>query len=180
MVEKLKKHWKKVLLGAIVFFAVAGLLTQQTTDEEAVDLIVQPRQGPFKATVTTTGELQAKNSVEIFGPSGARQVGLWQMQIERLVPEGTIVEEGDFVADLDRSELGTRIQTAEVELQQTESQYEQTMLDTLLSLEEARDEQVNLRYAMEEAELAKEQARFEAPIGSAPGGNRLRARRPPI
>jgi multidrug efflux pump subunit AcrA (membrane-fusion protein) len=79
------------------------------------------------------------------------------------VPEGTIVERGDFVAELDRSELTSRLQDVQLELQTAQSQYEQTRLDTSLTLSEARDQQVNLRYAMEEAELRMEQATYEAP-----------------
>ncbi len=158
----MKKHWLKILIGLLILVAIAGVLAQ-SGDEEAQSLIVKPVVGPFQVTASTTGELQAKNSVEIYGPVGARQVGIWQMKIDRLVPEGTVVQKGEFVAELDRSELGTKIQSAQVELQKAQSQYEQTMLDSLLTLSQARDEQVNLRYAMEEARLTQEQARFEAP-----------------
>lgn len=149
------------LLGVLVL-ATLGWWTR-ASDEQARDLIVQPERGPFRVTVTTTGELQAKNSVEITGPREARRARLFNISITRLVPEGTVVEKNEFVAELDRSELTGRLQDVQLELQTAQSQYEQTRLDTSLTLSEARDQQVNLRYAMEEAELRKEQAAYEAP-----------------
>jgi multidrug efflux pump subunit AcrA (membrane-fusion protein) len=149
------------LLGIVVLVAVGWFV--RSGGEQTRDLMVQPERGPFRVTVTTTGELQAKNSVEITGPREARRARLFNISITRLIPEGTVVERGDFVAELDRSELTSRLQDVRLELQTAQSQFEQTRLDTSLTLSEARDQQVNLRYAMEEAELRKEQAAYEAP-----------------
>ena len=158
----MKKRWLLILLGGVGVVAIMGLLLQSQGSETS-DLYVQPKRGPFQVTVTTTGELKAKNSVKIYGPTSTRQIQIYQMNIQRLVPEGTVVTKGDFVAELDRSELNTKMNDANLELQTAQSQYEQAMLDTSLSLSQERDNQVNLRYAMEEARLRKEQAAFEAP-----------------
>lgn len=42
------------------------------------------------------------------------------MKIQRLIPEGTIVKQGDFVAELDRSPILARLQDNELEVQQAE------------------------------------------------------------
>ena len=157
-----KKHWIKIVGAALVLVVVAGLIAQGQ-DEEAPDLFVRPQQGPFKVSVTATGELQAKNSVKIHGPGGAMRMNIYQVKIQKLVPEGTVVSKGQFVADLDRSELASRLSDKGIELEKATSQWEQTRLDTLLTLSKARDEQVNLRFAMEEAELQWEGAAYEAP-----------------
>lgn len=158
----MKKHWWKLLLGAVAVAAAGGLLAW-TPDAESHDLLVQPTVGPFQLTVTTTGELKAKNSVSIYGPSNARQARIYEMKILKLIPEGTVVQKGAFVAELDRSELLSRIKDTELELTKAQSQYEQARLDTSLTLSKARDEQINLRYAMEEARLTFEQAKYEPP-----------------
>ena len=158
----MKKRWLLILIGAVAVVAIMGLL-MRSQGRETNDLYVQPKRGPFQVTVTTTGELKAKNSVKIYGPTSTRQIHIYQMNIQRLVPEGTVVAKGDFVAELDRSELNTKMNDAGLELQKAQSQYEQAMLDTSLTLSKERDNQVNLRYAMEEARLRKEQAAYEAP-----------------
>jgi biotin carboxyl carrier protein len=132
-------------------------------DDAARSLYVSPERGVFRVEVTTTGELQAKKSVQITGPTSARRARIYQMEVTKLVEEGTVVEKGDFVAQLDRSELASRMEDARLELQKAQSQYEQARLDTTLTLSEARDQIVDLRYAMEEAQLRKEQSQFEAP-----------------
>ena len=45
------------------------------------DVFVEVQQGEFEINVFTTGELEAKNSVDIQGPSSARQLGIWQIKI---------------------------------------------------------------------------------------------------
>ena len=117
----------------------------------------------FEVTVTTTGELLAKNSEKIMGPRGLRQARLWNVKITDIIPEGTIVEEGDFIATLDKSEIGNKLSDLATELEKIESQYIQIKLDTTLSLREARDNLVNLRYQMEEKKIALEQSKFEPP-----------------
>lgn len=147
---------------ALVVLVAAGLLFQND-DEAAVELLVRPQQGPFQSVVTATGELQAKNSVQIYGPRRAQQARIFEMKILRLVPEGTVVGAGDFVAELDRSQLTSSMKDVEIEVQKAESRYTQAKLDTALALSRARDNLVDLRYAMEEARLRSEQSVYEPP-----------------
>ena len=160
--EVMKKRWLWLGLVVVAAIVVASLMFRSTGSDTA-DLFAQPQRGPFQVTVTTTGELKAKNSVKIYGPSSTRQLRIYEMKLLRLVPEGTVVQKGGFVAELDRSELNTKLNDANLELQKAQSQYEQAMLDTSLTLSKERDNQVNLAYAMEEARLKKEQATYEAP-----------------
>ena len=120
----LKRHWLKVGAAALILVAAAGLIAQGQ-DESSAELLVSPRHGPFQVTVTATGELQAKKSVKIYGPSAARQMRIYQIKIQRLIPEGTVVSKGDFVAELDRSEIASRLADARIELEKAASQFEQ-------------------------------------------------------
>ncbi len=158
----MQQHWWKWLLGSLVILVGVGMFWPSDAETQA-ELLVQPQSGPFRVTVTSTGELKAKNSVKIFGPSRARQARIYEMKLLRIVPEGTVVRQGDFVAQIDQSELNSRVQDAQIELQKAESQYTQTKLDTSLTLSKARDELINLQYAMEEARLRKEQNVYESP-----------------
>jgi RND family efflux transporter MFP subunit len=51
----------------------------------------------------------------------------------------------------------------QLDLQKTQSSYTKTKLDTTLELSKARDNLVNLKYAMEEAKLKMEESIYEAP-----------------
>jgi hypothetical protein len=126
-------------------------------------ILVHPVRGPFHVTVTSTGELQAKNSIQIVGPENARAAYIWQMKISNLIPEGTVVKKGDFVAELDKSEITGKLKESQLQVQKFEAQYQQAMLDSTLALSQARDELVNLKYTEEEKRIVVEQSAYEAP-----------------
>lgn len=142
----------------IVFWMAFG----SESDENPV-IFASPQQSTFKVDVTTTGELRAKNSTSIRGPEGIREFRIYNVPIQRLIPEGTVVQKGDFVAELDRSEITSNLQDAQLELEEAESQYESAQLDSTLNLSQARDNLVNLEYAVEEAKIAVEQSKYESP-----------------
>ena len=131
--------------------------------EVASEIVQKPVQGDFEVLVTVTGELRAKSSVSIQGPVGARRMGIYQTKITRMVPEGTYVQEGDFVADLDKTDLLGKMKEVEINLQKFQSQYTQVRLDCTLTLAQARDELINLDYALEQKKLEKEESIYEAP-----------------
>jgi len=85
------------------------------------------------------------------------------MKITNIIPEGTVVKKGDFVADLDKSEITGKFKDSQLSVQKLEAQYLQTKLDSTLALSQARDELVNLSYTQEEKRLAVEQSAYEAP-----------------
>ncbi len=157
---KQKKYlfWGGGFILLILFWLAFG-----SESSETPNLFASPQKGTFKVDVTTTGELRAKNSTSIRGPEGIREFRIFRVPIQRLVPEGTIVEKGDFVAELDRSEISSNFQDAQLQLQEAESQYESAQLDSTLNLSKARDNLVNLEYALEEAEIAVEQSKYESP-----------------
>lgn len=146
-----------IVLSLVAWFVFGG----DTSD--SVELTTSPKKGEFVVDVTTTGELRAKQSVEIRGPQGVREIRLFNLKIQRLIPEGTIVKEGDFVAELDRSEITGRLQDALLELQQAQSQVTQVSLDSTLTLSQARDNLINLEYALEERQIAVDQSQYESP-----------------
>jgi multidrug efflux pump subunit AcrA (membrane-fusion protein) len=129
----------------------------------ATDVVVTPVRGQFLVTVTTSGELQAKHSINILGPENARAANIWQMKLTNIIPEGTVVRKGEFVGELDKSEISGKFKDSQLSLQKLESQYLQTKLDSALALSQARDELVNLSYTEEEKRLAMEQSTYEAP-----------------
>lgn len=156
------KRW--LWLGALVVIAAgAAWFFTSSSAQETADLLVSPEQGDFEITVTATGELQAKNSVDIHAPGEMRDVGIYRVTIQSLLEEGTVVEKGQVVAELDKSELADKISAAQDQLAKTQAQHTQTKLDCTLTLSQERENIVNLRYALEENKLKMEQSRYEAP-----------------
>ena len=156
----LEKWFVKLLLVFIPTIALVAWFSQTNISADE-HLFVYPKHGPFRVSVTTTGSLQAKAAKSILGPEAARQVHLFQMKIQQLIPEGTHVKEGDFVAELDRSEIAERIEDVRLALMDSESEYIQAKLDTSLSLSKARAQLVRLNSRMELAEITKAESIYE-------------------
>jgi hypothetical protein len=119
--------------------------------------------GSFQINVTTTGELEAKSSEKIYGPRGLRNFRIFQVKIEDIIPDGTVVDSGEYVAELDKSEISNVLKDRELDLEQLETQYVKTELDTTLQLREARDDLINLKYNLEERQIAVDQSIYEPP-----------------
>ncbi len=156
-----KRYWLLIIMGvllvAVLIYATSG------SDPESTDIIVKAQRGDFVVDVTTSGELEARNSVEIMGPNGLRSARIFNVEIKDMVDEGTTVAKGDYIAQLDQSEVINRIKDREIEVQQSLSQYTQTRLDTALELRQARDELINLKFAVEEKEIVLSQSQYEPP-----------------
>jgi hypothetical protein len=151
------------LVSAIVLIIAVWYFMQQ--DNSAVQHIKVPvRYGQFIIDVSTAGELEAKSSENIYGPENLRSLQIWSdIRINQLIPEGTIVDSGAFVASLDQTEVMTKLKDLESDLEKLESQYTKTMLDTSLTLRAARNDLVNLRFALEEQQIKVDQSIFEPP-----------------
>lgn len=150
-------------VGVVVVLLIGFFVVKGNKTAESVDIMSHVKSGPFKVEIETTGELEAKNSVKIQAPSNLRDFRIWQIVIQDIVDEGTIVRKGDWVATLDRSEFETKLNDKKIELDRELAEFTQTQLDTALELRAARDQLINLRYAVEEKEIVLEQSKFEPP-----------------
>lgn len=152
-----------VIASAVVVIIIVWYFMQG--DNTTVQSIKVPvRYGQFLIDVSTTGELEAKNSENIYGPENLRSIQIWSdIRINQLIPEGTIVDSGDFVASLDQTEVMSRLKDLETELEKLESQYTKTLLDTSLNMRAARNELVNLKFSLEEQQIKVEQSIYEPP-----------------
>ena len=156
---------RKALLtmGTLAVLVPVTYLFARPASDEGTALYATVKRGDFVVTVTTAGELRARSFVQIQAPPGMQQANAFNVKIQTLVPEGTLVREGDFVAELDRSTLAQRRSDVMLALQKAEALLEQAMLDSTLNLSKAREEIRNFELALEEKRLANEQAVYEAP-----------------
>lgn len=156
---------RNLLIGAgvVVVLAVGYFVVKGDNSGEVSSIMAPVKQGEFRVEIETTGELEAKNSVKILGPQSLRNFQIWQVTIQNIVSEGTVVKKGDWVATLDRSEFQNKFSAKQIELDKASSKFNQTQLDTTLQMRQSRDELINLKYAVEESEIVLEQSKFEPP-----------------
>ncbi len=156
-----------ILSGIVLLVAAAGVwyYSKGQKKEEVQQLYTEVMRGKFEVLVTVTGELQAEHSVRIMAPTELRSRNLRfsQIKIQDLIPEGTVVDSGDYVALLDRSDASNRLKDMLDELEQYQSNLMKTRLDTTMQLRGLRDQLINLQYAVEEAQITLEQSKYEPP-----------------
>ena len=150
------------LFAIILVLAIVAYMAFFKNDKNK-QVLATVKKGNFPIEVTTTGELIAKSSEKIYGPQALRQIQIWQVKIQDIIPDGTVVDSGQYVATLDRTEISNKIKDEETNLEKLETQMTKTRLDTSLELRSARDELINLKYALEEKKITLEQSKYEPP-----------------
>ncbi len=153
-----------IIIGLFLLIVIIWYLAR-TPDSSNKSIMITAKHGRFVIDVTTTGELQARNSEKIMGPSpsGLRDARIWQYRIESIIPDGTVVDSGAWVATLDRSDLENKIKDQELDVEKLKNQYVKTQLDTTMTLRNARDELINMKYSLEEKQIVVDQSIYEPP-----------------
>jgi hypothetical protein len=159
---------KTIIITSIV--AVVAILAmivfnKVSSKKEVANLFAEAKKGQFDIIVTTTGELQAENSTDIAGPSfsQSRNIRAMDIKITDLVPEGTEVKAGDYIATLDRTTFDNSLKDELERLTTFETNLEVKILDTAVTLSNLRDNIKNLRFTVEEARITLDQSKYEPP-----------------
>ncbi len=156
---------RNVVLGTIlgiIILAILYSILKKDTDSETI-MTAQVEDGKFDVYIVTSGELESKNPIKIKGPTGLNRFRIYRIKIDDIVPDGTIVDSGEWVASLDRSEINNSLKDVENELEKLNSQYLKSQLDTTMDMRSARDGLINLKYALEEAGIKVKNSIYEPP-----------------
>lgn len=159
-----KHKWVVVSVAVLVIGTPSWFIAARASDGGDNPLIARVKRSDFRITVTSSGELRAPKFVNISGPPNMQQAEIWNgVKISTMVAEGTTVKEGEVVAELDRGPVATKMADVTLALQKAEAQFEQASLDSTLNLSKAREDMRTAALTLEEKQLTKDQAKFEAP-----------------
>ena len=170
-----------IIAGVIILIMI--VTSRIGSRKETASAYTEVKRGPFEITVTNSGELLAEKSVDIKGPDimqqqennrGGQQRGgggpgggggmrLQSFKIQDIVPEGTVVKEGDYIAQLDRTDYDNSLKTALESLNTLQASLEMAILDTAVTLTNLRDAIKNQAISVEEAGITLQQSKFEPP-----------------
>ncbi|HRX13379.1 MAG TPA: HlyD family efflux transporter periplasmic adaptor subunit, partial [Draconibacterium sp.] len=157
---------KSVLIIAAVFAVlVLAFIIFSRPENTNTALTATVSRGPFEILVYSTGQLESENSDNILIPErmNDRQIRISSLTITDMVDEGTYVKQGDYVATLDHQAVEEQKKLALDDLERTLSEYEDSKIDSNLTLSNQRDVIVNARLDLEEKEIAVQESAFEAP-----------------
>lgn len=157
-----------VITGIIVVITLIALIvfTKLTSKTDTTGWFTEVNKGKFEITVISTGELMAEKSIDIKGPEFAqgRDVRSTDIKITDMVPEGTEVMEGDYVASLDRTELDNTLKDSRERLTSLQASLEMVLLDTAITMNSIRDQISNQRHTVDEAAMTLRNSKYEPPM----------------
>jgi HlyD family secretion protein len=162
-----------IILGVVAAIVALIVFNRMTSRNKIFNSFVEVKKGLFEITVTNSGELIAEKSVDIKGPEipqnndrGGGHGGdmhAMDLKIQDIVPEGTLVKEGDYIAQLDRTSYSNTLKDALESLTTYKTNVEMKVLDTAVVLTNLRDDIKNQIYIVEEAGITLEQSKYEPP-----------------
>ena len=158
-----------VLVAALIALFAFDKITGR--EKETVETI-EVSSGTFEVVFVSTGELMAEKSIDIMAPEiiqrggprgGGGDIRGTMMRIQDLVPEGTTVEPGDFVALLDRTEYDNTLKDDYERIASLNTNLDMKILDSAVVLNSIRDDIKNQRYLISEAEMKLTNSKYESP-----------------
>jgi uncharacterized membrane protein len=156
-----------IITGIVVAAAFLALFifNKITQKKGTASLFAEASQGRFELAVTTAGELVAENSVDISAPvlTMQRDIRAMNVKIQDLIPEGTEVQKGDWVATLDRTEFDNTLKDERDRVTTVRTELEMALLDTAVTLSNQRDQIENQIHTVEEAKITLRNSKYEPP-----------------
>jgi HlyD family secretion protein len=156
-----------IIAGIVVVVVVIALIIigKATAKKDISTLYATAEKGQFEILVTTTGELQAEFSTDIRGPemTQSRNIRSMDIKIQDLIPEGTEVKQGDYIAALDRTTYDNNLKDELERLETLNTAFDMKLLDSAVTLSNLRDNIKNQVFSVEEAGITLEQSQYEPP-----------------
>ncbi len=148
-----------VLGGVLVVLAIgaAGLMALKRGRGPEVPTAEVTR-GDFIEIVETRGDIRPFRSVLVTAPFQAGE-----LQILKLVPNGSTVKEGDVVADFDALTLRRTLQDKQGELRQAQAELDQATQQSKIDAEQDHTAVVKAKYDVERSKLDQADPQTQAP-----------------
>jgi len=159
---------KTIIITLAVFgFTMIALFVfnKLTSRQDRSLLFTEAVKGDFEVSISVPGEIFAENAVDIKAPevSRGRDFRAQQLRITDMVSEGTVVNTGDYVATLDRTQYDNTLKDERERLNEYRNNIEMKKMDTAVTLTNLRNNIRNQIHTVEEAEITLRNSKFEPP-----------------
>ncbi len=159
----MKKFWQLIIPIALV--AVTLIIYAVATREKGKEPdIIKVEKGVFEVVVTSMGELEALESMDITIPNvlTSQNLRIRSLAITDIVKEGTVVKKGDYVATLNPAEVEERLKTLYDRLDMYQVNLDNIKIDSSLVLSEERDGIRQASDQVHDKEISLEQSKYES------------------
>lgn len=154
------------IFGLILSLGFLALIvfTFLKRDKPKEQAYVQAELSDFVVDIETKGEVVAGSSVSIYMPDifFTDKIGMYEIKITDIVPEGTFVKKGDYLATLDHSVVDKEIEEEQTNIDKLLEQLDVAKLDSTVRLSEQRNKITQAADNLEEKKLLLEQSKYES------------------
>lgn len=148
--------WMRIsAIGLVLLLIIWGMIPGSHPDLPSSPV----ESGEFIVDIKETGLLRAENSITVSAPP--IRINL---QIVDIIPEGTVVEKGDFLCQFDSAEIIQLIDDRKAELEIAEANLQRSLASMESQMSSMRSSVENSKASHRLAELRLEQMKFEADI----------------
>lgn len=155
---------KKIILlsGALVVLILVILLFSKS--KQAANYYKVKREN-FESIISSKGEIQSEKAVLITIPDvfGDRSLEIWDTQIKDLLPEGSIVKKGEYVALLDQGRIKQLKENNEEALKKILFNFNDSKIDSAVDLVALRNGLDQFSYDVSNMKIALDQSVYESP-----------------
>ena len=152
---------RRVRIGAaiVVLMMIAAVYSAKSSTQMESYLWTDVSRGNFQVLLTETGTLKSANSISIKAPN-ARQ-GLTILDI---VPEGTIVKEGDFLLKFDSSSIESQVETQLEQFELAQMDLAATMERQKSNMSDLESNLTSANYSFDAAKLSLDLLKYESQV----------------
>ena len=145
---------KKIVIRLILLAVVAGAgywgwrLFQSMPQRQAQIATTKVRKGDVVVRTFARGELRAVRSATLIAPNLFGTV-----QVTQLAPLGALAKDKDLIVEFDDSEVNSRIEEKQLELDQIDEQIKKAQADLAIRNNQDQVELLRARYSVRRSEL---------------------------
>lgn len=151
----------------VVLFSIALMVFVRITSGKGTEVlnISEVKRGSFEIAVSNSGELIPETAIDIKGPNIVQNMNfrVAPIRITDIVPEGTIVKKGGYIASLDRTNFNNTYKDESDIFKTIQTDLDMKLLDSAVTLSTLRDDIKNQTFAVEEADITVDQSKYEPP-----------------
>ena len=156
------KKRNSLLIGMVVITTIVliTLLGEKVVADETYTVQV----GEFESTVSSQGEMKSQHYQKINMPEVMvnPELNIYQLKINDLVEEGTIIKKGEYVGTLDQERIKSELNRNRDRLENYQNKFKMSTIDSTTSLTNMRNQIQELQYDLEYKELEMKQSIYES------------------
>ena len=153
-----------IIAGIALTLIIVAVLIATSFSDEKTETVYEVRKEKFEAILNCKGEINGLNATIIRAPKvlGDRDLRLWSMKILNLAQDGTNVKKGDFVIQLDASQVMSGMRETRQKLEKEMSDLNNAKIDSTVALTEMREDIKNAILDLEYNKIDLEQSVYES------------------